>query len=127
MVRVTGVLRQWIKHKPFRKWYYNLQGYNKFGLYQNDFLCLGVYTFHPSDEPLYDEALRRLPPDEYDQYVYRNIRSQQLEITKAAVPLNERPTFEEDETKGRFLEPYIREILKEKKEKEQWQEFLMSK
>ncbi|CAG2183300.1 unnamed protein product, partial [Oppiella nova] len=66
MVFTSQVVRQWIKHPAFRKWYYNLSGYNKMGLYKNDIECLGKLPFHPSDEDVYNEALRRLPGDEYD-------------------------------------------------------------
>jgi len=127
MVLLTQVTRNVLKNTGFRKWYYNLSGYNKFGLYQNDLVALGQYPENPETEPVYKEALRRLPSDEYDRYVFRIIRCAQLEITKSFVPPQEMPTFEEDETKGRFLEPYIKEILAEKKEKEEWQDFLSQK
>ena len=65
------------------------------GLYRNDFECLGVYPFDGSTEPLYNEALRRLPPDEYDRFVFRMIRCAQCEITKSSVPPEELPTYEE--------------------------------
>ncbi|CAG2165513.1 unnamed protein product [Oppiella nova] len=189
MVFTSQVVRQWIKHPAFRKWYYNLSGYNKMGLYKNDIeclgklpfhpsdedyvnevvigapysvtkelmnhfkvdvvvhghtdihpdglVCVGLYKndieclgklpFHPSDEDVYNEALRRLPGDEYDRWAFRTIRCAQLEITKSFIPEKERHTYEEDETKGRFLEPYMKEILAEKKEKEEWQDFLSKK
>jgi len=127
MVFTSQVVRQWIKHPAFRKWYYNLSGYNKMGLYKNDIECLGKLPFHPSDEDVYNEALRRLPGDEYDRWAFRTIRCAQLEITKSFIPEKERHTYEEDETKGRFLEPYMKEILAEKKEKEEWQDFLSKK
>ncbi|CAG2105052.1 unnamed protein product [Medioppia subpectinata] len=126
MVFGTRVLlaRQWIKNPAFRKWMYNLDGYNKFGFYQNDLECLGQLPFHPGTEAVYAEALRRLPADEYDRWAFRCIRSAQLEITKTYIPESERITFEEDQTKGRYLEPYVKEILAERKEKEDWQDFL---
>jgi len=124
------VARKWIeqiRHPGFRKWYFNLSGWNKMGLYQNDIDCLDQLPFHPSCEDVYDEALRRLPAEEYDRFVFRLIRASQLEITKSYIPAKERTTFEEDETKGRFLEPYMKEVLAEKKEKEDWMDFLSKK
>lgn len=57
------------------------------GLYQDD--------LHDYTDPVNIEALRRLPPDEYDQHTFRVIRASQLELTKQYVPENERPTYEE--------------------------------
>lgn len=57
------------------------------GLYQDD--------LHDYTDPVNIEALRRLPPDEYDQHTFRVIRASQLEFTKQYVPESERPTYEE--------------------------------
>jgi len=112
-------MRAVFDNPAFKKWYYNLCGYNKYGFYYDD-----LYKTH---ESFYVEALRRLPPREYDDYNYRNIRASQLEINKAYLPKDQWPTYEEDLTKGRFLQPYINEILAEKKEKEDWEAFLAKK
>jgi len=127
MVFSTPVTRNLMKNPALRKWIWSKAGWNKFGLYQNDLEVLGQYPEHPATRAVFMEALRRLPGDEYDKYCFRVIRCAQLEITKSFVPKEEEPTFEEDETKGRFLEPYVREILAEKKEKEDWQDFLSQK
>ena len=90
------------------------------------------------------EALRRLPGDVYDKHVFRVVRASQLEINKQFLPKEQWPSYEEvcfdyaflswlilpfvysiqDETTGKFLRPYIEEVLKEKKEKEEWVSFL---
>jgi len=118
MVRLTGALRVF-NNPGFRKWYFNLEGYNKYGLYHDDLV--------EPESPLTKEAIRRLPAEEYDAHVFRVVRASQLEITKSFVPPEERPTYEEDQTKGRFLQPYLKEIEAEKKEKEQWMDFLAKK
>nr|WCD24755.1 Tyr p 24 allergen [Tyrophagus putrescentiae] len=115
MVQLTRVLGFW-NNIRFKKIYFGLQGYNKWGLYNDD--------LHDYYDNVNLEAIRRLPPDEYDQYVYRVIRASQLEMTKSYIPPSERATYEEDQTKGAYLQPYIKEVLKEKKEKEEWLNFL---
>ncbi|KAF7490335.1 Cytochrome b-c1 complex subunit 7 [Sarcoptes scabiei] len=115
MVHLSRSLR-FLNNPTVKKFYYGLSGYNKYGLYRNDFFD---YT-----DPVHIEAMRRLPADKYDQHVYRVIRAFQLEITKRYLPENEWITYEEDQEKGHFLEPYIEEVLKEKKEKEDWISFL---
>ncbi|KAI2804014.1 hypothetical protein RDWZM_001718 [Blomia tropicalis] len=115
MVFLTRTLR--VFNQPaFKKMYFGMQGYNKFGLYRDD---LYDYT-----DPVHLEALRRLPPDVYDQHCFRVVRASQLEFTKQFLPQEEWPSYEEDQTKGRFLQPYIEEVQKEKLEKEEWVSFL---
>ena len=82
-----------IKHPGFRKWVFEKSGYNKFGFYHDDLEVMGHFPEHPPTEPVYKEALRRLPAHEYDQYCYRVIRAAQMEITKSVV--ENPPTFEE--------------------------------
>ncbi|KAH7636428.1 cytochrome b-c1 complex subunit 7 [Dermatophagoides farinae] len=115
MVHLTKTLR-FINNPGFRKFYYGLQGYNKYGLYYDDFYD---YT-----DAAHLEAVRRLPPDLYDQHTYRLVRASQLEITKQFLPKEQWPSYEEDMDKGRFLTPYLDEVMKEKKEKEEWINFL---
>ena len=58
---------------------------------------IGLYNddLHDYYDNVNLEAIRRLPPDEYDQYVYRVIRASQLEMTKSYIPPSERATYEE--------------------------------
>ena len=86
------------------------------GLYHDD-----IYM---TSFPEYHEALRRLPPNLYDEFNFRAIRACQLDINKDYLPVNQRPTYEEDITKGRYLKPYLDEVLAEKKEKEEWEKFM---
>ncbi|RWS17688.1 cytochrome b-c1 complex subunit 7-like protein [Dinothrombium tinctorium] len=98
----------------FSKWYFNLSHYNRYGLYHDDLL---VEEWNPEIQ----EAVRRLPSDLYDQRVFRAVRANQLEITKSFLPKEEWVTYEEDMTKGRYLQPYIDEVLAEWKEREDWE------
>ncbi|KAI7692480.1 Cytochrome b-c1 complex subunit 7, partial [Sarcoptes scabiei] len=86
MVHLSRSLR-FLNNPTVKKFYYGLSGYNKYGLYRNDFFD---YT-----DPVHIEAMRRLPADKYDQHVYRVIRAFQLEITKRYLPENEWITYEE--------------------------------
>lgn len=90
------------------------------------FYFLGLYRddLYDYTDPVHLEALRRLPPDVYDQHCFRVVRASQLEFTKQFLPQEEWPSYEEDQTKGRFLQPYIEEVQKEKLEKEEWVSFL---
>jgi len=116
MVFLTRTARFFWREPAFKKLYFRAEGFCKYGLYRDD---LDNWL-----NPINQEALRRLPADEYDQYVYRVVRASQLEFTKSYLPENEQVTLEEDETKGRYLQPYIRQVLKEKEEKEAWQKYL---
>jgi len=64
------------------------------------------------------EAVRRLPPDEYDRRVFRSIRANQLEITKSYLPRDQ--WIQCEDPKNWYLTPYINEVLAEWKEKEDW-------
>lgn len=88
----------------FRKVYYGLQGYNKYGSFElkigNFLIALSFAGLYRDD--MYDytsavhlEAIRRLPPEVYDQHVFRVVRASQLEFTKQHLPPTEQPSFEE--------------------------------
>ncbi|RWS29233.1 cytochrome b-c1 complex subunit 7-like protein [Leptotrombidium deliense] len=99
----------------FQKWYYNLQLYSRYGLYHDDIMLDEEYS------PEIQEAVRRLPSDLYDQRTFRLVRACQLEMTKSYLPKEEWITFEADRTKGRYLQPYVDEVLAEWKEREDWE------
>lgn len=96
--------------------FFNVNGYNKYGLYHDD--LIGGYN--NTVNPTVSEAYRRLlidKPEEHDQRVYRGLRANQLKIRKEILPKEQWTTFEEDVTKGRYLQPYLRQIEEEEKEK----------
>ena len=55
-----------------------------------------------------------------DERNYRIARAAQLSVMKTVLPKDQWPTFEEDVEKGRYLLPYIEEVIKEKAEIEDW-------
>ncbi|KAL6265168.1 cytochrome b-c1 complex subunit 7-like [Pogonomyrmex barbatus] len=93
----------------FRKWCYDLSGYNKLGLWHDDLL-------HENDDVV--EALRRLPQEIKDQRAFRIIRAMQLDACKRILPQEQWTKMEED---IRYLRPYVDEVIKERKERENWE------
>lgn len=94
---------------------FKMDGYNKYGLYHDDLLGGTNNTVQPTVA----EAYRRLlidQPDAHDQRVYRALRATQLKIQKKYLPEEEWTTFEEDQTKGRYLQPYLAQLEKEDRE-----------
>lgn len=51
--------------------------------------------FYDYTDAAHLEAVRRLPPDLYDQHTYRVVRASQLEITKQFLPKEQWPSYEE--------------------------------
>ncbi|XP_070158968.1 cytochrome b-c1 complex subunit 7 [Polyergus mexicanus] len=92
----------------FRKWCYNLSGFNQYGLWRDD--CLY------EDEDV-KEALRRLPQHIKDERNFRIVRALQLDANKRLLPKEQWTKFEEDVL---YLHPYIEEVRKEREEKENW-------
>lgn len=96
--------------------FFNIDGYNKYGLYHDD--LIGGYSH--DENPRVGEAYRRLlidQPDLHDQRVFRCLRASQLKIRKEILPKEQWPTFEEDQEKGHYLESYLKQIDDEEKEK----------
>lgn len=95
---------------------FNRDGYNKYGLYHDD-LIGGYYN---ENNPAVAEAQRRLmldKPEEHDKSVYRGLRAIQLKINKQVLPQSEWVSYEEDQEKGHYLQPYLQQLAKEEKEK----------
>ncbi|KAK0087876.1 hypothetical protein PV325_013865 [Microctonus aethiopoides] len=74
------------------------------------------------DDMLYEsedvkEALRRLPTKILDERNFRLVRALQLSCQKIVLPQEQWTKFEED---VRYLEPYLEQVRKEIKEKEEW-------
>ncbi|XP_044577879.1 cytochrome b-c1 complex subunit 7-like [Cotesia glomerata] len=91
-----------------KKWCYNQSRFNQYGLMHDD--CI-----YESDEV--KEALRRLPEDVMDARVFRIVRAMQLSCQKIVLPKEQWTKWEED---VRYLQPYLEEVRKEIKEKEEW-------
>ncbi|XP_050460687.1 cytochrome b-c1 complex subunit 7-like [Cataglyphis hispanica] len=92
----------------FRKWCYNLSGFNQLGLWRDD--CL-----YESEDVI--EALKRLPQHIQDERNFRIVRALQLDANKRLLPKEQWTKFEEDVL---YLQPYIEEVRKERVEKEIW-------
>ena len=113
---------------------YNLSGWNQYGLYKDDLMV--------ENEDV-QEAIRRLPPTlqvilnltklmlmlsllnvslafRQDERSFRIQRATQLSLMKTVLPKDQWPTFEEDVEKGRYLQPYLTEVRKERAEEAFW-------
>ncbi|KAJ8020192.1 Cytochrome b-c1 complex subunit 7 [Holothuria leucospilota] len=99
----SGRLLRWMQ-----KTYYNLAGFNQMGLMTDDTLRL---------TPDVVEAVRRLPPDVYNQRAFRIKRALDLSLKHRILPQEEWTKFEED---VRYLKPYLEEVQREMKEKAEW-------
>ena len=88
--------------------------YHRYGLYQDD---IREYDLCPEAR----EAVRRLPSDVLNDRNYRLLRATQLDINKEYMPEDQWVSYEEDQTAGRYLEPVIQDVLKEWKEKLDWE------
>lgn len=44
-----------------------------------------------------------------------------LSMKKIVLPKEDWPTLEEDLAKGRYLQPYLNEVIKEREEREKWE------
>ncbi|KAE8599346.1 hypothetical protein XENTR_v10017154 [Xenopus tropicalis] len=91
-----------------RKWYYNVAGFNKLGLMRDD-------TIYEDDDV--KEAVRRLPPKVYDDRIFRIKRALDLNIRQQHLPKQQWIKYEED---VHYLEPYLKEVIRERKEKQDW-------
>ncbi|XP_075069935.1 cytochrome b-c1 complex subunit 7 [Mixophyes fleayi] len=91
------------------KWYYNLAGFNKLGLMRDD-------TLYENEEV--QEAIRRLPPKVYDDRIFRIKRALDLDMKKSILPKEQWTEYEQD---VHYLEPYLKEVVRERKEQAEWQ------
>lgn len=64
------------------------------------------------------EAVRRLPPKDYHERTFRIVRAMQYSLMHRILPKEQWTKFEDDVP---YLTPYLDEINKEKKEKEEWE------
>uniref|UniRef100_A0A2I3GR25 Cytochrome b-c1 complex subunit 7 n=1 Tax=Nomascus leucogenys TaxID=61853 RepID=A0A2I3GR25_NOMLE len=89
-----------------RKWYYNAAGFNKLGLMRDD----TIYE----DEDV-KEAIRRLPENLYNDRMFRIKRALDLTMKHQILP-KEQTKIQENF----YLEPYLKEVIRESKEREEW-------
>ncbi|XP_074468431.1 cytochrome b-c1 complex subunit 7 [Sebastes fasciatus] len=92
----------------FRKWYYNLCGFNKIGLMRDDTIL---------EDSDVKEALRRLPEPQYNDRMFRVKRALDLSMKQQILPKEQWTKYEEDD---HYLTPYLEEVIRERKEKEEW-------
>lgn len=64
------------------------------------------------------EALRRLPKNLLHERNYRILRAVQLSIQKDILPKEQWTKLEEDVL---YLQPYLKEVKKEREERENWE------
>ncbi|XP_039592853.1 cytochrome b-c1 complex subunit 7 isoform X1 [Polypterus senegalus] len=94
--------------QSLQKWYYNTAGFNKYGLMTDDTI------YEDSD---IKEALRRLPEQTYNDRMFRMKRALDLSMKHQILPKNQWTKYEEDVP---YLQPYLKEVVRERKEKEEW-------
>ncbi|MEQ2244533.1 Transcription termination factor 3, mitochondrial, partial [Ilyodon furcidens] len=92
----------------FRKWYYNLCGFNKLGLLYEDTL------YEDADVK---EALRRLPENVSNDRTFRIKRALDLSMKQQILPKDQWTKYEEEVN---YLTPYLKEVIRERKEREEW-------
>ncbi|RHZ54093.1 ubiquinol--cytochrome-c reductase subunit 7 [Aspergillus thermomutatus] len=103
------VKRPWLKRwmMPLAQWYTDAAGYRRLGLRFDDLI--------PEESDVVQTALKRLPPKEAYDRVFRIRRAFQCSVSHTLLPAHEQTKPEED---VEYLSPIIREIEKENKERE---------
>merc|ERR1712071_660010 len=92
----------------FRKWYYNACGFNQLGLMRDD-------TLHEDSDV--KEAIRRLPETVFNDRMFRIKRALVLSMKQTVLPKDLWTKYDEDVY---YLEPYLKEVIRERKEVEEW-------
>ncbi|OQD77009.1 hypothetical protein PENDEC_c003G04968 [Penicillium decumbens] len=102
------VKRPWLKRwmTPLANWYTDAAGYRKLGLKFDDLI--------PEESETVQKAIKRLPPKEAYDRVFRIRRAFQCSISHTLLPAAEQIKAAED---VEYLSPIIREIEKENKER----------
>ncbi|OWK04154.1 UQCRB [Cervus elaphus hippelaphus] len=72
-------------------------------------------TIHENDDV--KEAIRRLPENLYNDRVFRIKRALDLSMRQQILPKEQWTKYEEDKF---YLEPYLKEVIRERKEREEW-------
>ncbi|CAD7687076.1 unnamed protein product [Nyctereutes procyonoides] len=94
--RPVAASSRWLE--GIRKWYYNAAGFNKLGLMQDD-------TIYENEDV--KEAIRRLPENLYNDRMFHIKRA--LDLTRSI------------RSYKFHLEPYLKEVIQERKERENGQ------
>ena len=55
-----------------------------------------------------------------DERAFRLQRAMQCSVQKTVLPKDQWPTYEEDREKGRYLTALLEEVVRERKEQEDW-------
>ncbi|KAL8737393.1 MAG: hypothetical protein Q9181_001730 [Wetmoreana brouardii] len=100
--------RPWLKRwmKPLSEWYANAAGYRKIGLRVDDLI--------PEESDVVMLALKRLPPKEAYDRVFRLRRAFQCSLSHQLLPKDQQTKPEEDTL---YLTPIIKEIEQEIRER----------
>ncbi|KNG87233.1 cytochrome b-c1 complex subunit 7, partial [Aspergillus nomiae NRRL 13137] len=102
------VKRPWLKRwmMPIANWYTDAAGYRRLGLKADDLI--------PEESEVVQTAIKRLPPKEAYDRVFRIRRAFQCSVSHTLLPANEQTKPSDD---VEYLSPIIREIEKEQKER----------
>eukprot|EP00090_Calanus_glacialis_P022415 TRINITY_DN3458_c0_g1_i1.p1 TRINITY_DN3458_c0_g1~~TRINITY_DN3458_c0_g1_i1.p1 ORF type:complete len:131 (-),score=39.32 TRINITY_DN3458_c0_g1_i1:109-501(-) len=103
--------RTFINNAAVKKWAFNASGFNQYGLYHDD-------AIYENDDV--KEALKRVTQTQLDERAFRIQRAVQCSVMKTVLPKDQWPTYEEDREKGRYLQPYLQEVINEREEKAAW-------
>jgi len=102
--------------KPLANWYTNAAGYRKLGLRADDLI--------PEESDTVLLAIKRLPPKEAYDRVFRMRRAFQCSLSHQLLPKEEHTKTEEDDP---YLTPLIEEIEAELKEREDLEAMVITK
>ena len=87
---------------------FNMRHFNQVGLLSDDML---------QETPDVKEAIRRLPKDVQDERNFRLAVAIDLSCAKSVLPKEQWTTPEKDDP---YLQPYLIQVWKENKEREEW-------
>ncbi|TKA70263.1 hypothetical protein B0A55_07760 [Friedmanniomyces simplex] len=107
-------LMRWMR--PMARWYFDNSGYRKLGLRADDLI--------PEESESVQLALKRLPPKEAYDRVFRMRRAFQCSLAHQLLPQNEWTKAEEDVA---YLEPIIKEVEAERTEREDLESMIIKK
>ncbi|XP_048196757.1 cytochrome b-c1 complex subunit 7-like [Perognathus longimembris pacificus] len=91
-----------------RKWYHSAAGFNRLGLMRDD-------TIDENED--IKEGLRRLPEELYNDRMFRIKRALDLSMRQQLLPQEQWTKYEEDKF---YLEPYLKEVIQQRKERAEW-------
>ncbi|KAL8674271.1 MAG: hypothetical protein Q9168_001338 [Polycauliona sp. 1 TL-2023] len=110
--------RPWLKRwmVPLANWYADAAGYRKIGLRADDLI--------PEESDTVMLALKRLPPKEAYDRVFRLRRAFQCSLSHQLLPKDQQTLPEDDYL---YLTPYIKEIEAESKERGDLEAMIVNK